>query len=101
MSEIKRMDIKEFQREGFLQEVNRQFFHPLGLALEIIVNTDTDEVKLGGVWDFRDNPEGMCFADGTIDPWEVDTVKKLFYEKAKIRQEKFGWVIQPAPNNSL
>jgi len=37
MSETKHIDIKEFQELGFLQEANRQFFHPHGLALEVTV----------------------------------------------------------------
>ena len=48
MSEIKRMSIKEFREKGYLQELNRQFLHPLGLALEIIINEDGSE-SLGGV----------------------------------------------------
>lgn len=27
--------VEEFQQEGYLQEVNRTFLHPLGLALEV------------------------------------------------------------------
>ena len=38
MEKIKRIDIKKFAEMGFLQEANRKFFHPLGLALEIIVD---------------------------------------------------------------
>src|ERR1035441_2858295 len=30
--DIKRIDPREFQNLGFLQEANRLFFHPLGLA---------------------------------------------------------------------
>ena len=30
------MDIREFRDKGYLQEVNRQFFHPLGLALCVV-----------------------------------------------------------------
>lgn len=33
-SPVTYMDLGEFRDEGFLQEANRQFFHPLGLALE-------------------------------------------------------------------
>jgi len=62
----KRIDIKEFREEGFLQEANRQFFHPLGLALEIIQEEDGTE-SLGGVWDYRDDPEGIVFSEGTMD----------------------------------
>lgn len=35
MSEIKYMDIAEFRKVGFLQEVNRKVLHPCGLALEV------------------------------------------------------------------
>lgn len=35
MGEIKRIDVAEFRSEGYLQEVNRRFLHPLGLALEV------------------------------------------------------------------
>lgn len=49
MTEPKRMNIKEFREEGYLQEVNRQFFHPLGLALELEQNEETGEERLKGV----------------------------------------------------
>lgn len=62
MDDIKRMNIKEFQDMGLLAELNRTFLHPLGLALEININDETGEVKLGGIWDYRDDPEGMLFA---------------------------------------
>jgi len=32
------MDIKEFKERGYLQEVNRKFLHPLGLALEVVID---------------------------------------------------------------
>lgn len=62
---IKRMPIKEFREKGYLQELNRRFLHPLGLALEVIVSKDGNE-KLGGVWDYRDDEEGMYY--GLNDP---------------------------------
>lgn len=113
MSDVKRIDIGEFQEIGFLQEANRLFFHPHGLALEIVSVTDNDkalstlELKpaemdllrllvansagtgempeelagisaaineartlkvgdkwLGGIWDYRDDPEGIVFGSG-------------------------------------
>src|SRR5580765_892416 len=65
--DIKRIDIKEFRELGFLQEVNRMFLHPLGLALEVTVEEDGSE-HLGGVWDYREDPEGMIFGDAMLDP---------------------------------
>ena len=46
--DVKYIDIKEFVSNGFLQEANRQFFHPLGLALEVRVNGDGEE-HLSGI----------------------------------------------------
>ena len=66
--EPKKMDIKEFRTFGYLQEANRLFFHPLGLALEISINDDGSEY-LSGIWDYRDDPEGMLYDKSTIqDP---------------------------------
>lgn len=76
---VKRMDIKEFREIGFLQEVNRCFLHPLGLALEVFQNEDGTE-SLGGIWDYRDDPEGMIFSAGVIDR---DKVSRVLEERMK------------------
>ncbi len=74
MSEVKRIDIADFREQGFLQEANRQFFHPLGLALEVVVEEDGTE-RLGGVWDYRDDPEGVLFGgEIAVDPGKVASV---------------------------
>ncbi len=104
MSKIKRIDVKEFRDKGFLQEANRLFFHPLGLALETIAhwpeNVTDDEKTLykdnpvnhpkakwtmGGVWDYRNDPEGMLFAEGTIDKERIKSVKALKDSKIEKR----------------
>ncbi|MCP3927264.1 MAG: hypothetical protein GY714_32295 [Desulfobacterales bacterium] len=97
MPEPKRINIKEFREKGYLQELNRLFLHPLGLALEIIQEKSGEE-KLGGVWDYREDPEGIRFGDDiTTDP---DAIKKAkFMEKemdrrAKLRKETLGYVVQ-------
>lgn len=96
MTEIKHMDIKEFQEAGYLQEANRQFFHPLGLALEV-TEEETGKVYLSGVWDYRDDPEGMMFGEGHgADPGKAQRVMREWYEHAVYRQQNFGWVVQPA-----
>jgi len=95
MDQPKRIDIKEFRELGFLQEVNRLFFHPRGLALEVIVDLETGQESLGGVWDYRDDPEGIFFGDGSLpDPKKAKYVESLFQEKALIRQSRYGEVIQ-------
>lgn len=83
--EIKRVDIKEFREKGFLQEANRKFFHPLGLALEIIIEADGTE-SLGGIWDYRDDPEGMFFGPDMINQNKVDYVENLRVSKITKRK---------------
>lgn len=92
MEEIKYIDFKEFRDKGFLQEANRQFFHPLGLALSVIIDDDTGEViGLGGVWDYRDGPEGMFFGKDLLGKPEAiekaKYVEELRESKVKIRVE--------------
>lgn len=94
-----RMDIAEFRERGFLQEVNRQFFHPLGLALEVIIDEETGDECLGGIWDYRDDPEGILYPAEALQTDEAvrkaQLVESLCDEKAKIRLDRYGYVIQP------
>ncbi|MHA2067232.1 MAG: hypothetical protein ACXABY_22925 [Candidatus Thorarchaeota archaeon] len=99
MNDIKRMSVKEFRAGGFLQELNRQFLHPLGLAMETIVDEETKEESFGLVWDYRDDPEGMLFAE--IDLEKCNKVYALWQEKAASRQKQFGWVVQPPDGGDI
>lgn len=97
--EIKRIDIKEFREFGFLQEANRLFFHPLGLALEIKIEDDGAE-KLGGIWDYRDNLGGITFADlsDSKDAEKARRVSELLADKSTERNKILGYIIQPIGN---
>lgn len=92
--EIKRMDIKEFRAQGFLQEANRLFFHPIGLALEVIINEETGEESLGGVWDYRNDPEGVLFADDVISTkeaaYKASNIRELRNKKETVRIKKYN-----------
>lgn len=90
---IRYMDIKEFREEGYLQEVNRLFLHPLGLAMEIIIADDGSAV-LGGIWDSRDDPEGIAFGDRDLVP-KASRIAELWASRAPAREAALGWVIQP------
>lgn len=99
--EIKYIDIKEFREKGYLQEVNRQFLHPLGLALEISINEDKSEY-ISGVWDDRDDPEGIIYdlANSSSDRIEKFKTKQLFIQseldaKAKTRKDLLGYEVEP------
>ena len=39
------MSIEQFQEEGYLQEVNRLYFHIMGLALEVRMFDEMDPLK--------------------------------------------------------
>jgi len=92
-SDIKRIDISEFRKKGFLQELNRTFLHPLGMALEVIVHEDESET-LGGRWDYRNDTEGMSYADGVISQEKVNNVLELWNTKTTARRKNLGYVVQ-------
>jgi hypothetical protein len=99
--EIKYMDIKEFREKGYLQEVNRRFLHPLGLALEIIID-ETGTEKLGGIWDYRDDGEGIYYDLKNSDEQRINKFKRnrnFIDSELKIigdgRLKKLGFVIEP------
>ena len=94
--DIKRISIKEFRKLGFIQEINRRLLHPCGLALEVIVEEDGTE-RLGGVWDYREDPEGMYYEDQELSRAKARSVTDLFYSKLGHRREEFGHIIQPVP----
>jgi hypothetical protein len=75
--DIKYMDFEEFRQLGLLQEVNRRFFHPLGLAVEMNVDENGKTVGFGRVWDYRDDPDGMFFGEDMIKQEKIDHVEKL------------------------
>ena len=81
---MKYLDIAEFRKLGFLQEANRQFFHPLGLALEVTINEDGTET-LGRIWDGRDDPEGFIFGDDNIDIEKMRHVNAEWEKHAEAR----------------
>ena len=89
MSDVKHIDIKEFRELGFLQEVNRLFFHPHGLALEVTVEEDGSE-HLSGVWDYRDDPEGIAFGSAGYGD-SVERAATVAAERAKHAEHRRAW----------
>lgn len=102
MTETKKMSVKEFRALGYLQELNRTFLHPLGLALEVKVDEETGDEIFGEVWDSRDDPEGIVFGMKDSDEERiqrfkihakyVDTERE---KRVKVRKEGLGFVIEP------
>lgn len=93
----------DLQSSGLLQEANRRFFHPLGMALAI--STYPDGVKsIIGIIDSRDDDEGWVFdLDSWPEPVEARADFLLLYgvveaewqRRALVRSMKFGWMVQP------
>lgn len=80
---MKTVDPREFRDSGLLQEVNRQWFHPRGLALYVTVDSGAGTVGFGGILDARDDPEGFLFA-----PEEPDAAKAV--EAARLLETRLA-----------
>lgn len=89
----KDVPIAEFRERGYLQELNRRFLHPLGMALAVQRNDD-GTVELACVWDERDDAEGLVF-DPPPDARLAAAVDAEWAEKAAARERALGWVVQP------
>jgi len=99
-NDIKRIDIKEFREKGYLQELNRRFLHPLGLALEIVIEDETE--KLGGIWDYRNDEEGIFYDLANSDEERIDrfikndlNIHNEMMKRSDKRIEMFGSIIEP------
>jgi hypothetical protein len=93
---VKYLDIQTFLKDGYLHELNRQVLHPLGLALEVVVEED-GSARLGGVWDFRDDPGGMIFGEDTLSPEKALQVARIQDARRPGRVEALGYWVQPVP----
>ena len=74
---------------GYLQEVNRQFFHPLGLALAVWPDDEpaADGTFRAQIWDYRLDPEGFLFVDLT-DPVAAAHANRVSDEHAAKHQTR-------------
>ena len=60
--QLEKINIKEFREKGYLQEANRLFFHPLGLALVVRIKKDGSE-ESDCIWDVRKDDTGIMFSE--------------------------------------
>lgn len=95
---IKYIDLGEFRDQGYLQELNRQFLHPLGLAMELR-QTANGQWEFGGIWDYRKDVEGLYYSGGTLRSKEAcEKEKRIAAElvaRIPIRRRILGFFIQP------
>lgn len=90
----KTLDLNEFVQLGYLQEVNRCFFHPLGLALSVQRDKETgDIVSLGPIWDVRHDSEDMVFDQ--VDQEKYRYIEVQWHRRDLDRTLRLGFMIQP------
>jgi hypothetical protein len=99
-SVLKYMSPKEFQEQGYLQEVNRQFLHPLGLALSVNPAKGRGRGVFGPIWDCRDDPEGIYF-EGTDLSEKAKMVRKEVAKRTGPRVKALGYWMQRAISETL
>jgi len=98
---INKINVKEFRQNGYLQELNRRFLHPLGLAIEVVVD-DNNEETLGGIWDYRNDPVGIIYDLKNSDQERKDRflknekfIDEEIKRRTKTRREKIGFFVEP------
>jgi hypothetical protein len=88
---------------GLLFEINRTVLHPLGLALSVECDDETEEVNgFAYLWDSTDDSEGICFSTEILvegrkklDGYLAERDVKKLYEE---RKKALGYIIQPIPS---
>lgn len=100
MEKVKKIDIREFREMGYLQEANRRFFHPLGLAIEVNIKDNGDH-SIGCIWDYREDEEGIYYCLNNSDDKRKERFKKnkdfidsQFKRRISNRKKKLGFGIE-------
>lgn len=83
----------EFREAGYLQEVNRMMFHPLGLALAVEYEADDDFVGRFFCYDWRDDDEGGSFKEPNVEKYL--SVKREVEKRYTNRMAALGYWVQP------
>lgn len=87
---------EELRASGILQEANRQFFHPLGLALQVDLGTDAIRIRDG-----REDPEGWIFGDGIMTAENCRRFEDFAIPRCIARMKRFGYITQPPPADRM
>ena len=90
---MERLTAEQMRSEGYLQEVNRRFFHPLGLALALTIDDKT--AMSAEVWDERDDPEGWFFNPHEIKEEHIIKIDAEIAAKKDVREKACGSIVQP------
>jgi hypothetical protein len=93
------MDLGEFRAAGYLAEVNRRILHPLGLALTVEAD-EQGALRLAGVQDHREDPEGVYFADPRNLAGKAAKVAAEERRRRPAREAALGYWVQPLPGEN-
>jgi len=88
--------VKVLLDSGLLFEINRHILHPLGFALAVSVD-DNGNHKFDGLWDNRDDVEGMIFSEEVLVEGTkkyTEYMKQEGYKKFGERYKKLGFLRQ-------
>jgi hypothetical protein len=101
MDEIRYLPLSTFVDEGYLQEVNRQFFHPLGLQL--CADTDFESGNVTGfqIMDCRDEVNSVWYmfeADEFEHRRKYLNVAKEWKTRSDRREAELGYMVEPVPS---
>lgn len=77
---------------GLLQEVNRLFFHPRGLAMAVRMNEDGSNSEII-MLDYRNEPGGVTFDAINLEKFQAS--QQLLTERLEQRQAELGYIYQP------
>lgn len=98
------LSVEEIRESGLLQEMNRQYLHPRGLALSVIAVKTKKKLKIvrfHGIQIFNDEVGGE-YGISRRDKDSIekmgrkrDNIQKLFDKYKNTRIEKFGSEIEP------
>lgn len=104
MIENKKLLVSDFRKQGYLQELNRQFLHPLGLSLEVLSYEDGHE-EFGSIYDYRTDESGIVFdlinSDNARINDFISKANNIKREKKRIqknRKKLYKYQIEPIKN---
>lgn len=87
---MKELSIDELRDTGLLQEVNRQWFHPLGLALSVVIGSETTKLEIID----GEDPEGFIFGEGVMEPEKAARFEAFRRERHAPRLAALGFIQQ-------
>ena len=91
-----------------MQEANRRFFHPLGLALAMIIDKEKKNTVAFQILDSREDDEGFMYALNDTKFTDFERLERFMKNKMFVddemkkrvnkRIELFGNMIEPIPD---